>query len=168
MKSVVCYLTSLHPFDRSTLKQISITAAHCAKTVMLSATSGNQKLLHCVKLLMPGMIHYIAHTAAVVASAEVPENTATVQGVEEVLKAFVTFFESAPQEHRPSILLDVSVYVTDTLCRRQVAWCAFTARRPTPGSSSVTSDTVAHAHSCTSPHLCHLVCDRFQGCDRQA
>lgn len=80
------------------LWQISLTAAHCSKTLFTAASSGNQLLQQCIKLLVPGMIAYIASVAALV---EEPE-TQKVHGpaTEEVLKAFSTFLSSVPEASR--------------------------------------------------------------------
>lgn len=69
---------------------------------MIAATAGNTLLGHCVKLLIPGMIHYIASLASSVEeNAEGgAQNAAQIQGIDEVLKAFVAFFNSVPDEHR--------------------------------------------------------------------
>lgn len=73
---------------------------------MIAATAGNAVLGHCVKLLIPGMIHYIANLASSLdETAETGvQNAAQIQGIDEVLKAFVAFFNSVPDEHREQIL----------------------------------------------------------------
>ncbi|KAG9005771.1 hypothetical protein FRB90_010205, partial [Tulasnella sp. 427] len=100
-----CYLISQKPEEGAT-SEISITAAHCAKTIMITATTGNSVLRHCVKLLIPGMIHYIANLASSVDenAASTAQNAVQLQGIEEVLKAFVAFFNSVPDEHRARLL----------------------------------------------------------------
>ena len=51
-------------------------------------------LRHCTKLLLPGMIEYLAF----VASTE--DQAANLKGLEEILKAFSSFFSSVPEELR--------------------------------------------------------------------
>lgn len=55
-------------------------------------------------MLMPGMIHYIAGVAAGL-DEEDPSRDIHVNGVDEILKAFLAFYGSVPEEHR---MLNVS------------------------------------------------------------
>ncbi|KAG9014418.1 hypothetical protein FRB90_005311 [Tulasnella sp. 427] len=137
-----CYLIS-QKLEEGTTSEISITAAHCAKTIMITATTGNSVLRHCVKLLIPGMIHYIANLASSVdENAEgAAQNTVQLQGIDEVLKAFVAFFNSVPDEHRArllGVLLPLCVLLLDP------------TRSP---PSSLHTRTIAHllAFATTSP-----------------
>ncbi|KAG9047376.1 hypothetical protein FS837_002429 [Tulasnella sp. UAMH 9824] len=100
-----CYVIA-QKLEEGSTSEISVTAAHCAKTIMIAATAGNTLLGHCVKLLIPGMIHYIASLASSVEeNAEGGAQNATqIQGIDEVLKAFVAFFNSVPDEHRARLL----------------------------------------------------------------
>lgn len=65
----------------------------------MAATSGSPVLRHCVKQLMPGMIHYIAGVAAGLDDDDAGRDV-HVNGVDEILKAFLAFYTSVPEEHR--------------------------------------------------------------------
>lgn len=81
--------------------QISLTAAHCAKTLVVASTTGNLWLRQCAKTLFPGLIEYIAKMAPLVHDGTITESQTT--GVGEVWKAFSAFFNSVGEEHRESI-----------------------------------------------------------------
>lgn len=68
-------------------------------------------LKHCTKLLLPGMIEYVAFVAALVDDPSMQE--AHVKGVDEILKAFSAFFSSTPEDFRKprSYFADQSVNV---------------------------------------------------------
>ena len=80
-----------------------MTAAYCAKTLILAAASGNKMLNHCIKLLLPGLIEYVASVAASV--NEQASQDALVKGTDEILKAFAAFFVSIPDEFRMQFAL---------------------------------------------------------------
>lgn len=80
--------------------QVSLTAAHCTKTIVIAGASGNAVLKYCTKLLLPGMIEYIASVAALADDSSVQD--ANLKGVDEILKAFSAFFSSTPEEFRKS------------------------------------------------------------------
>jgi len=96
-----CYLIAQKLEDTN---EISITAAHCAKTIIIAATSGHRILEHCVKMLMPGMVHYIAGVAGSLDGEEANPQDVHVRGVEETLKAFVAFFDSVSEDYRARLL----------------------------------------------------------------
>jgi HEAT repeat-containing protein 5 len=77
---------------------MSLTAAHCAKTLILASTSANAMLLECARLLIPGLIEYIAKIAPLVVDGSISESQ--VAAVGEVWKAFSAFFASVPDNHR--------------------------------------------------------------------
>ena len=77
---------------------MSLTAAHCAKTLILASTSANVMLLECARLLIPGLIEYIAKIAPLVIDGSISESQ--VAAVGEVWKAFSAFFASIPEIHR--------------------------------------------------------------------
>ncbi|KAF8648973.1 hypothetical protein AX16_006087 [Volvariella volvacea WC 439] len=82
--------------------EISITAVHCAKTLVVASTAGNLLLRQCAKLLFPGLIEYMAKMAPQVHENTLSESQAT--GVSEVWKAFSAFFGAVPEEHRARLL----------------------------------------------------------------
>ncbi|THH07979.1 hypothetical protein EW145_g3009 [Phellinidium pouzarii] len=83
-------------------KEVSLTAAHCAKTIILAGASGNAMLRHCTKLLFPGLIEYIASVAAL--ADDLLAQDAHMKGIDEILKAFSAFFSSTPEEFRARTL----------------------------------------------------------------
>lgn len=78
---------------------MSLTAAHCAKTLITASTAGNGLLRHCAKLLLPGMIEYIAKIAPLINDGT-NEETKAAAAIGEVWKAFSAFFTSVPEEQR--------------------------------------------------------------------
>ncbi|CCM02125.1 uncharacterized protein FIBRA_04202 [Fibroporia radiculosa] len=92
-----CFLISQKLVDPS---EISLTAAHCAKTLILAAISGNSALDQCARLLLPGMIECLAKIAAADNNAS-DQQLATVG---EILKAFAALFSSLPEELRARAL----------------------------------------------------------------
>ncbi|KAF8523823.1 ARM repeat-containing protein [Gautieria morchelliformis] len=94
-----CFLISqklLEPLE------LCLTAAHCAKTIFTAASAGSQLLQQCIKLLVPGMITYVASVAALVDEPEAQR----IHGpaIEEILKAFSTFLWAVPEISRPALL----------------------------------------------------------------
>ena len=77
---------------------MALTAAHCAKTLVVASATGNPTLLHVAKLLIPGLIEYIAKMAPLVHEGSIPEPH--VAAVGEVWKAFSAFFASVPEPYR--------------------------------------------------------------------
>ncbi|THG96188.1 hypothetical protein EW026_g5595, partial [Hermanssonia centrifuga] len=77
--------------------EMSITAAHCAKTLIIASTLGNRSLRNCVKLLLPGMIECIAK---IVAGDENETPDLRTQIVGEIWKAFSALFSSTPEDLR--------------------------------------------------------------------
>jgi hypothetical protein len=84
------------------VSQISLTAAHCAKTIVTAASSGNALLQQCVKLLIPGMITYVASVAALAEEPDVQKVHAPA--TEEILKALSTFLPTVPEVSRKYLL----------------------------------------------------------------
>jgi len=80
------------------LCQVSSTAAHCAKTLIIAAASGNQLLRQCPRLLMPGLIEFVAQSAGMVEEGTLPETR--LAALNEVWKAFSLFFASVPEDFR--------------------------------------------------------------------
>lgn len=75
--------------------QMSITAAHCAKTLVLTSVHGSPALRQCVRLLLPGMIECIAKI-----SATQQGNSSELQSqiVGEIFKAFAALFTATAEE----------------------------------------------------------------------
>ncbi|KAK0239818.1 clathrin-coated vesicle protein [Armillaria nabsnona] len=92
-----CFLISQKLLDADSA---SLTAAHCAKTLMIVSTSGNPVLRQCAKLLVPSLIEYIAKMAPLANDGSITESHAAAIG--EVWKAFSSFFASVAEEHRMS------------------------------------------------------------------
>ncbi|EAU90073.2 clathrin-coated vesicle protein [Coprinopsis cinerea okayama7 len=82
--------------------ETSLTAAHCAKTLIMAASAGNPTLRQCVKLLIPGLVQYIAKMAP-----HVHEGTLTdvhLAGIGEIWKAFAAFFAATAEDHKSRVL----------------------------------------------------------------
>ncbi|EJD52751.1 ARM repeat-containing protein [Auricularia subglabra TFB-10046 SS5] len=108
-----CFLISQRMAE---ISEISLTAAHCAKTLINGATAGNPALQHCVRFLVPGMITYIARVASLATDAETPPPEIYVKAAEETLKAFTAFYNSVPESKRTlalAVLLPVQVMLLD-------------------------------------------------------
>ncbi|KAJ3852125.1 clathrin-coated vesicle protein [Lentinula lateritia] len=82
--------------------EVSLTAAHCARTLIAASASGNVLLRCCVKLLMPALIEYIAKMVPLVNDGSISENHATA--ISEVWKAFAIFFGSLTEGARTRLL----------------------------------------------------------------
>ncbi|KAG6906802.1 hypothetical protein DXG01_012050 [Tephrocybe rancida] len=94
-----CFLISQKLLDSG---ELSLTAAHCARTLVAASTAGNAMLHQCVRLLIPGLIEYIAKVAPLVHDGSITEPQVTAVG--EVWKAFSAFFSSTPEPHRVRLL----------------------------------------------------------------
>jgi len=82
--------------------EVSLRAAQCAKTLVLSSASGNPMLKHCTKLLLPGLIEHLSQVASLVDDTAV--QGAHVLGVSEILKAFSAFFNYVQEDLRARVL----------------------------------------------------------------
>ncbi|THU92726.1 clathrin-coated vesicle protein [Dendrothele bispora CBS 962.96] len=94
-----CFLISQKLLESS---DASLTAAHCAKTLIAASASGNILLRHCVKQLLPALIEYIAKMAPSVSDNSIPESHASAIG--EIWKAFSAFFSSLGENERARLL----------------------------------------------------------------
>lgn len=86
-------------------RQSSLTAAYCCKTIVLASTApqSNPALKHCLRFLIPGIIRFMSSAAADGGDDQTfSENKR--QGLEEVTKAFSTFFGIVPTEHKSRML----------------------------------------------------------------
>lgn len=103
--------------QKLTIDEVSLTAAHCAKTLITAAVSGNQLLRQCPRLLMPGLIEFVAQSAGTVEGGILPETRLTA--LNEVWKAFSLFFSSVPEALRVRllcVLLPTATLVLDPNC----------------------------------------------------
>jgi HEAT repeat-containing protein 5 len=80
-----------------------LTAAHCAKTLILAATSGTHLLHHCIRKLTPAMVEYIVKVAPSIHDRSVSEMQAAA--TDEVWKAFLSIFVSMGDPQREFIFL---------------------------------------------------------------
>ncbi|KAH7108306.1 ARM repeat-containing protein [Auriculariales sp. MPI-PUGE-AT-0066] len=108
-----CYLISQRLTE---VAELSLTAAHCAKTLIQGATAGNPSLQHCVKALVPGMITYVARVASLASDPNSLPPDLHLRAAEEVLKAFTAFYTSLPESKRMlalAVFLPVEVMLLD-------------------------------------------------------
>jgi len=94
-----CFLITQKLLDAD---EMSLPAAQCAKTLIVASTSGNGMLRQCAKLLLPGLIQYVAKIAPLVSDGSISEAHAAAIG--EVWKAFSAFFASVPEGERTRTL----------------------------------------------------------------
>ncbi|KAJ3520851.1 hypothetical protein NM688_g9102 [Phlebia brevispora] len=80
---------------------MSVIAAHCAKTLVMASTSGNVVLHQAAKLLLPGMIECVAKLAVMDDDASYERRS---QIIGEIWKAFSALFMSTAEELRPRVL----------------------------------------------------------------
>ncbi|PPQ91330.1 hypothetical protein CVT25_003770 [Psilocybe cyanescens] len=134
-----CYLISQKLLDAD---EMSLTAAHCAKTLLLASSSGNGMLLQCARLLIPGLIEFIAKMAPLVHDGSLSE--AQSAAINEVWKAFTTLFTSTAEENRPRLLGVFLPTISLVLANTSPAQ---------PVAASMTSQTIAHllSFATTSP-----------------
>ena len=81
--------------------QMAIVAAHCAKTITIAA-SGNDLLRTCVRLLLPGLIHFVARISPRLDDGSLSEQNSA--SIEEVWKAFSALIALTTAEQRKIIL----------------------------------------------------------------
>lgn len=91
------------------LVQVALTAAYCAKTVILAGCSGNVLLKQYMKVLISGTIEYIASIAALSSDSQNQEET--IRGVDELFKAFAGFFASIPPDKRKLLIPDFPLII---------------------------------------------------------
>lgn len=82
--------------------QTSLTAAHCAKTLVASASTGNPTLRQCVRLLIPALVEFIAKMVPLVNEGSITEPQAAAIG--EIWKAFSIFFNNVSEDLRECFL----------------------------------------------------------------
>ena len=80
-------------------QSVTLTAAHCSKTLIVASSAGSPVLRECTKQLLPGLVEFIAK---MVNSGTIGE--ARVAAIGEVWKAFSTFLSSIPENQRTSVI----------------------------------------------------------------
>ena len=90
---------------------MTLTAAHCAKTLFTTAASGSVVLRQCVRSLMPGMVEYLARVAAFGDNTKAMQTHAVAVG--EVLKAFNSLFTNLTEDLRMHYHTSMSLCFTD-------------------------------------------------------
>lgn len=106
--------------------QVSLTAAHCAKTLIVAAASGNQLLRQCPRLLMPGLIEFVAQSAGMVERGTLP--AVRLAALNEVWKAFSLFFASVPEDLREFPGLRLSLAKCSMLFLQVSGYCVYFCR----------------------------------------
>lgn len=80
---------------------MAIVAVHCAKTIMAAAASGDDLLRTCVRLLLPGLIHFVARMSPRLDDGSLSEqNNASI---EEVWRAFSAVVVPTTAEQRERV-----------------------------------------------------------------
>ncbi|KAK7064864.1 clathrin-coated vesicle protein [Favolaschia claudopus] len=118
-----CFLITQKLLD---VGDMSLPAAHCAKTLIVASTAGNATLQQCAKMLMPGLIEYVAKMAPLVSEGSITEPHAAAIG--EVWKAFSAFFNSVPEADRTRLLGVLLPTITLLLTNPQAAATAVTSQ----------------------------------------
>jgi HEAT repeat-containing protein 5 len=77
-------------------EQMALTAAHCAKTLISASASGSVMLRQCIRMLLPGMVEYIANVAGMAAD----EAALHLPAVGEIIKAFGALFNNIAEDMR--------------------------------------------------------------------
>lgn len=139
---------------------MSLTAVHCAKTLIVASTSGNPMLRQCAKLLFPGLIEYIAKMAPLVNDNTVSELQGMAIG--EVWKAFSAFFASVPEEHRTSDLYGTEAWDSQ-YARNSTLGGVIANYHPPSFKHSNTSITRNHADHLTAAIIRNVVAIILQG-----
>ncbi|KAF7355790.1 Clathrin-coated vesicle protein [Mycena sanguinolenta] len=117
-----CFLISQKLLDAG---EMSLPAAHCAKTLIVASTAGNALLQQCARMLIPGLIEYIAKMAPLVSDGSITEAHAAAIG--EVWKAFSAFFASVSEAHRTRLLGILLPTITLLLTNPQATATSVTA-----------------------------------------
>ena len=74
------------------------TAAHCAKTLITASASGSVMLRQCIRMLLPGMVEYVAKVAGMEGDEAAVQSHLPAVG--EIIKAFGTLFANIAEELR--------------------------------------------------------------------
>lgn len=78
--------------------QVSLTMAHCSKTLILASSSGSSTLRQCTRLLIPSLVEFTAQLAPFVHEGTITEGQAA--SISEVWKAFAGLYASTPESVR--------------------------------------------------------------------
>ncbi|EDR11766.1 uncharacterized protein LACBIDRAFT_313493 [Laccaria bicolor S238N-H82] len=113
-----CFLISQKLLD---VDGTSLTAAHCAKTLVASASAGNPTLRQCVRLLIPALVEFIAKMAPQAHEGSITEPQAAAI-IGETCKAF-----SISSTLSPKIYVRVSWVSYYPPARQQ--WCEHTSTK---------------------------------------
>ena len=79
-------------------EQMALTAAHCAKTLITASASGSVMLRQCTRMLLPGMVEYIASVAGM--AADEAASQSHLPAVGEIIKAFGSLFSNIAEDMR--------------------------------------------------------------------
>ncbi|KAI9509814.1 clathrin-coated vesicle protein [Russula earlei] len=82
--------------------EMASTAAHCAKTLITASASGSVMLRQCIRMLLPGMVEYVAKVAGMTADEGAVQSHLPALG--EIIKAFGTLFVNIPEDLRVRVL----------------------------------------------------------------
>ena len=88
---------------------MAIVAVHCTKTITVAA-SGNDLLRTCVRLLLPGLIYFVARV-----SPRLDDDSLTEQNnasIEEVWRAFSALVALTTTEQRKGLWIHVALFPT--------------------------------------------------------
>jgi hypothetical protein len=98
----MCYLICENLMNMQDNSQISLTAAQCAKTVIVAALSGNPVLCQCSKILVPVLVEYILK----VTTQKLHKNCDDTQYLvlDEIWKSFMAILGSITEMHKASFL----------------------------------------------------------------
>ncbi|KZT18252.1 clathrin-coated vesicle protein [Neolentinus lepideus HHB14362 ss-1] len=81
--------------------EVALTAAQCAKTLVVSSGSASSLLRYCSRMLIPGMVDYLLMVAGL---SEGSVKDVHVKAASEVMKAFSAYLASAPSDLRDRVL----------------------------------------------------------------
>jgi hypothetical protein len=88
--------------EKQNLFQSVLTAAHCAKTLILASSSGSVVLHYCAKTLVPAMIEYILKIVPCIVNVTTSDFHTSAIG--EIWKALSTLFTYVPETHGLSLI----------------------------------------------------------------
>lgn len=84
---------------------MAIVAVHCAKTITVAA-SGNDLLRTCVRLLLPGLIHFVARISPRLDDGSLSEqNNASIEEVWRAFSALIALTTTEQRKRFPIIVL---------------------------------------------------------------
>ena len=132
--------------------QMGLTAAHCAKTLVIASIVGSPSLRQCARLLLPGMIESVAKVAIQDEATET-----RVQIVAEIWKAFAALFTSASEENSElfdSTSLLIMAYIPT---RATPVGCTPTYNDIAHGSNPDITISIAYADNSPGACICHSI-----------